>query len=503
MSKSFNVKILSNKSVKKIHDESLRILREVGVRFPHKELLEIFKEQGTKVDFENEVVKFPSHIIENAINIQRENTEAYYKKYEKFDEDRYTHKFFMSGGNIKYVIEPGTYKRREATLSDMLKAIVVGNALENVERVSSFLIPKGYDPALVDIIQFYLLALYSKKRYFFVYINSLDSAKCLIEMAKVIAEDEIQLKSGSLVEYELEPTNNLEFSKEHLDIAAEFAKQDIKLVTTHWCWMGHQSPMTFASLLTLTNTNILAGLAAIIALNPKNLFFRYIFPVHCVNKNEPSLPLMSSPNQVLFSWAARQLADLYGFKYCLTNSGFSDSIEDNFQTGFEIGVTAALAMVAGIDSTGVKGIHAVDQGVSLEHLIMDNEMFNHLNFIFGKKFVVNEETLDFESIQKSGIGGNFLYSLKNDQRLKEYYWDSDIFVASSYENWKKGKCYNNIKNKLRGILDESYPPKQILNEDKVKRLDDVIGAHVKDRSFIDRLKKDISKATKGSKGVRT
>jgi trimethylamine:corrinoid methyltransferase-like protein len=142
MSRRLNLKILSDSDIEKIHKESLRILREIGVRFPHRGLLEVFKKKGAIVDFETEIVKFPDEVIEDAIKKQRENTDAYFKKHEKFDENDYTQKFFMSGGNIKHLIEPGTFKRKDGNLRDMLRAIVIGNELENVSRVSAFLTPK-------------------------------------------------------------------------------------------------------------------------------------------------------------------------------------------------------------------------------------------------------------------------------------------------------------------------------------------------------------------------
>jgi trimethylamine--corrinoid protein Co-methyltransferase len=496
MSRRLNLKILSDSDIEKIHKESLRILREIGVRFPHRGLLEVFKKKGAIVDFETEIVKFPDEVIEDAIKKQRENTDAYFKKHEKFDENDYTQKFFMSGGNIKHLIEPGTFKRKDGNLRDMLRAIVIGNELENVSRVSAFLTPKNYDPKLADIIQFYLLSLYSKKRYFFTYIYSLNSAKCLIDMARVVAEDDFQFKNGSLIEYEIEPCANLEFSKEHLEIAAEFSKNNMTLATTHWAWMGRHTPLTYASLLALTNANILAGTAVLMALNPDNPYYRYIFPTHCVNRKDTDLPLMGNPNQIIFAWAARQLADFYGFQYCITNSGFSDAIEDNFQSGFEVGVTAALSIAAGVTCLGVKGIVGIDQGVSFERLVTDNEMIDYLNFIFCKKIEVNEETFDFDSIKKAGIGENFLHSLENEQRVRDMYWDSDFFYSGSYENWRKNISSEKLKSKIDKILKDNYPPKLLISEDKVKQLDTVMRSHVKDKSFADKLKKDLRKIVK-------
>lgn len=69
--------------------------------------------------------------------------------------------------------------------------------------------------------------------------------------------------------------------------------------------------------------------------------------------------------------------------------------------------------------------------------IIDNELFDYLNFIFTRKIEVNNETIDFDEIKRVGIVGNFMDFLKNKKRLKELYRDSDIFVAERYKNSTK------------------------------------------------------------------
>ena len=492
MNRRYELKILSDNDVERIHQESLRILIEIGVKFPSKALLTAFKKLGAIVDFDTEVVKFPAKVIDNALKIHRDNTEQYFKDSGGFDESDYTQRFFMSGGNVKHTIDPVTHQRKEGCLEDMLKAIVVGNALKNVDRISAFMIPHEYDAKLADIIQFYLLSLFSRKRHFFTYIYSLPSAKCLIEMARVVAETDRQFIDGSLIEYELEPTGHLQFGRENIEIAAEFARNGMKIATTHWGWMGYHSPVTYASLLALTNAHILAGCVALIAMNPQNMFFRYIFPTHSVNRKDTNLPLMGNPNQIIFAWAARQLADFYGFKFCITNSGFSDAIEDNFQSGFEVGATAALAVAAGVTCLGVKGIVGIDQAVSLERLVTDNEMIDYLNFAFSRKLRVDDFCLDYESVKGTPIGGNFLKDLKNAERTKDTHWESDIFFSGSYGGWQQDFSRNKIKEKIGNILGDGFPPKLVLDQKKADKLDSVMTEHIGEKGFVERLKKDLA-----------
>jgi trimethylamine--corrinoid protein Co-methyltransferase len=497
MNRRYELKVLSDNDIDRIHKESLKILLEIGVKFPSKLLLTAFQELGAIVDFDTETVKFPAKLIDYALKVHRDNTDQYYKERGGFDDSDYTQRFFMSGGNVKHTIDPLTHQRREGCLEDMLKAIAVGNALKNVDRVSAFMIPHEYDPKLADVVQFYLLSLFSRKRHFFTYIYSLPSAKCLIEMARVVAENDRQFSDGSLIEYELEPSGHLQFAKENIEIAAEFARRGMKIATTHWGWMGYHSPVTYASLLALTNAHILAGAVALVALNPKNMFFRYIFPTHSVNRKQTNLPLMGNPNQVIFAWAARQLADFYGFKFCITNSGFSDAIEDNFQSGFEVGVTAALAIAAGVTCLGVKGIVGIDQAVSLERLVADNEMIDYLNFVFSRRLKIDELCFDFEKVKRTAFGGNFLSDLKDAERTRDTHWESDIFFSGSYDGWHRAFSQEKIRAKIDGILRDGFPPKPVLDRKMVEKLERVMTEHIGEKGFVERFKRDLAKIIPG------
>jgi len=495
MSKEFNPKILSDKDLEKIHENSLRILEEVGVKFPKKRILDLFEENGFKVDYENKIVKMPRKLVEKVIDNTVKNTKNYYHKYEKLDENKRNIDSIMTIANLEYFIDFETYEKRKAKIIDILKSIIVGNEL-GFKRVSCFAKPHGYDDDSVTIIQHYLLYLYSKNRLFKNQMHhSLNSAKCIIEMAKVVAENDIQLKNGTLVEFEFEPINNLEFSKQDLEVAIEFSKNKMKVLTTHWCWMGFHAPLTHAATLILANANILAGIVVLMLLNPDTLFFDYIFATHSFNKNNLEMPLFGGPNQAIFAMAGKQLADFYGFKYCLASSGITDSIENNYQSGFEKGVNAALAFVAGVDNVGVRGIIGADQGVNLEQLIIDSEMDKYFNFIFNRKINVNEKTVDFEYIKSLNIGKDFLNSPGHDERLKENYWDSDIFVNELYKDWSPGNSNEKIEGKLKEILKNNFPPGLVIAKEKEKKLDEIIKSYLGD-SIYNKFKKELEKAKK-------
>lgn len=59
-------KVLSKKEIEKIHYFSVKILSEIGVKIPDERFLK-FLSSRCKVDYDNQIVKFPVDLIEEVI----------------------------------------------------------------------------------------------------------------------------------------------------------------------------------------------------------------------------------------------------------------------------------------------------------------------------------------------------------------------------------------------------------------------------------------------------
>lgn len=492
MGKKFDFNLLNEKDLKKIHLESLRILKEIGIKVPHEQVLQILKEHGAIIDFNNSNVRLSEKIVEKILEKAIDKQRKYYESSENKDKKISGWMIFSKNGDF---IDYKDYKKRKATIRDILNAIVVGNSLEFTTRISHFVEPEKYRE-YIDVICYYLLFIYSKKRYLLSYIGSVESAKCIIEMAKIVSQDVKELKSGSMLEYELLPINNLEYSKEALDIAYEFGKNKLKLLVGHWCWMGYHTPLTYASALTLSNANLLAGIVIAMMLNPDQPYIDYIMDIFTVNRNYKNTPIFGSPNQTILAIAAKQIADYYGFKTVFANVGLTDAIENNFQSGFERGVSAALTIASGAEIMGLEGLVGANQGVSFDQLIIDNELLSYLNFIFNKKIIINKETLSFEKIKRKAIGDNFIEELDDKNKLREAYWESDIFNYKNYDDYSINTSNKETSRKFREILDNHFPPDCVIDKKKIKALDSIIGFYIKDKKILKAFMDELSECLK-------
>jgi trimethylamine---corrinoid protein Co-methyltransferase len=260
--------------------------------------------------------------------------------------------------------------RRQGSLSDLLGAIVLGNHLEAVRRVSCLVVPGAYPYHAADALSFYLLYTYATKPVFS-WMYSLESARCIIEMAEAAARDEAHLRSGALLEYNVETVSPFRFAPHSLQIMQECALGGIPMSCGPMLVMGSSAPMSHLATMTLENAEILATLAAIIVINPDNPRFDYIAPAHSMNMSN-GMCSFGSPNQAVFALMARQIADSYGFDRVVVNCGLSDALYPDCQCGIERGVTLAFAAAAGVDEVGLMGIVGADQAASFEQLAIDD-----------------------------------------------------------------------------------------------------------------------------------
>ena len=61
------INVLTNDEMELIHNSALRVLAEVGMRIEHDEALHTLDAAGCHIDFRKQEVRFPPHVVENAI----------------------------------------------------------------------------------------------------------------------------------------------------------------------------------------------------------------------------------------------------------------------------------------------------------------------------------------------------------------------------------------------------------------------------------------------------
>ncbi|MGI6685835.1 MAG: trimethylamine methyltransferase family protein [Bacillota bacterium] len=449
-----NFQVLTEDEIEAIHRQSLKILAEIGCKVPHPEFLKLFQEAGANV--KDEHVYIPGKLCAEALEYARNRVTTFNPRKEKG-------KLRACMSSEAFFIDYKTKEKRAGTTKDILKGLVIGNSLPNVDIVMPIVHPEDVANEIADIVSHQLCFLYSEKP-FHAWTLSPETADYILRMA-VVAEKPVT--------YIGEIISPLQISWETLEIALKYAALDFPVGFGSIVNAGSSGPVTLAGTLALQNAEYLLGLILVYLLKVSRPV-TFAAGAHTMDLRTMACSF-GSPNQALLAMAQTQLSKYYGLP-ATWNVGLSDANYPDFQSGFEKGMSAALAMAAGIDDIGLQGIVGADQGGSLEQLVIDNEWIDALNHVFrGMK--IDEETLAFDVTHNVGIGGMFISESHTVEHMREVYWNSGLFNRDSWDSWIKksgGDLLDAAAAKVEKILLEKYPPKMLVSQEVAGRLESIV-----------------------------
>jgi len=466
------VEILSQEDIERLHQATLEVLATVGCRLPHKRVLDMMREAGADVDYSTGVVRFPPDLVERAIRETVGKAKTEREDGKTFRPIPLRHDRFRIGpGNQANIIDYQAEFRRQGTTEDVIKGIVLCNELPYVASCMPLVTPADVPNYMGDLYGYYLCTLYSKKPYH-VYILTPEAARQIIRIWEIVREEPARAGHRPYVGYLLEPNGSLSYEEFSLEMALIFAEAGHRIYLGPMAMAGLDAPVTLAGTMVIQNADNLAGVVLCYLLGVPT---SWSGAAHTMDMRY-SLCSFGSPNQTLLGFAAIQLGNYYGFEVGV-NSALTDACVPDFQGGFEKGMSAIAALLAGAESVGAQGIVGADQGTSFEQLVIDNEWASAIDHIFRLGFEVNDETLAVDVIKKVGIGGNYLAEEHTVRHMRETYWAATIFNQKSWDAWKAegGKdAYAKAHEKVEEILAQHYPPEILVSPQTKKELDALI-----------------------------
>ena len=467
------INVLDQQDLDRLHQATLEVLAKVGCRMPNRRVLEAMRTAGASVDQSTATVYMPPALVEKAI---QDTATRGIRQVERQPGQMVAvnQVFRVSPGSQANIVDYQARSRRHGTTEDVIKGIVLCNELPHIGSCMP-LVSAGDIPAYMsDLYNFYLCSLYSRKR-FGVFILSLESARQAMHLWEMVHTEKAQADitpASPYISYLLEPNGSLSFDEFSLEMALAFADAGHRIHQGPMAMAGLDAPVTLAGTLVIQNADNLAG---IVLCHLLGLPGDWSGTAHTMDLRS-ALCSFGSPNQVLLGLAAIQLGNYYGFDVNV-NSALTDACTPDFQGGFEKGMSAIVALLAGAKGVGAQGIVGADQGISFEQLVIDDEWAGAIDHIFQLGFEVNDETLAVDVIKKVGINGSYLMEEHTIRHMRETYWRASIFNHQSWDGWMEdgGKDVNlRAHEKVEAILAQHYPPQPLVSTQTLAAMDALI-----------------------------
>lgn len=422
--------LLSNEALDTLHDTSLRILEKIGVRVNHETILARLADSGARVEADSRIVKFPAQMVQNALEVCGKTHVLYGRDRTKrvvFGKREMA--FLSSGGQFAWV-DPVKKVRRDPVLEDTITAIRVADALENIDIVGGFALPAEVNAKVRDVILWAELVRGTTKP-ILTWIHSKETALYVLEILEAVAGRAEELRKYPPTFAFVEPISPLQFTKEGMDLLLIFAERGLPVGIGPMVMSMATGPATLAGTVAQENAEILAGITIAQVLAPGLPVCYWGIP-HIMDARTGNISF-GSPEQALMGIAHVQLAARYGIPGGI-NVGLTDAKVPDAQSGLEKGMTVLLGALAGADIFGHMGIAGADQGASLPQLVIDNEMAGFIRRL-RRGFVVNEETVAMDVLERVGIGGQFLTEEHTFRNYRGEQWVSDLFDRKDWQSW--------------------------------------------------------------------
>lgn len=434
MRAGLRLELLSPEEIERIHETSLRILEGVGLKVPSKEVLDLLNGyEGISVDEYRQVVTFSEEMVMESLTGVPRSFSIYGR--DKTRKVTYGDDGFVcqsTHGQVHWV-EPRTKRRREGRLEDFEKCAIVGDALPNMDIMGAMIQPAEIPVEMRDI-RICAELLKRIKKPVRTWIHNRTSARYILELLRVVAGGEAELRAHPMGAFGLQPISPLQLPRDGLEAAMEFARAGLPVTFGPMTQAMATGPVTLAGTVAQANAEILGALVIFQIIAPGTPTI-YVGAPHIMDPRTMSL-VFGSPEQGMMAVAVTQLGKRYGLPVGV-NVGLTDAKVPDAQAGLEKGITLLLGALAGADTFGHMGIAGCDQGASLPQLIIDDEIIGFVKRVL-EGISVDEETCAYEVVERVGIGGNFLIDEHTLRHWREELWIAGLSDRDLWEPWLTG-----------------------------------------------------------------
>jgi trimethylamine--corrinoid protein Co-methyltransferase len=463
-------KVLSDKEVIQIHEASIAILENTGVMIHSKKALDLLNSKGANVDYDKKLVKISGKMVESCLKTIPKTIDLY---------DRNGNKYLTlgdgvpkcaSGHNAIFIIDAETNERRNSTVRDVENFAIISDKLEDIDIVGVPVMPQDVTPQAT--LLYAVKALYentSKPLFFSTESSAINSS--IIEMMKVIAGKNKIFECPSAIS-QLSSTSPLLWEPGAVDALIDVATEGVPLNILPEPMTGVSAPYTVAGLLTMHNTEVLSGIVISQLVRPGTpVIYGSSWTTFDMKY---TAAIIGSPETSMLRVAGCQMARYYNMP-SHTTAPNSDSNAHDEQNSWEKTISNMCAICGGNDLVMNSGMFATGLTISLEQLVLDDEI-NGIIRRLHRGMEVNEDTIGIQVINDVGPKGSFLtedHTLK--YLLSGEFREVKVSNTNNYDNWLDAgamKVEQNASKLVKEYLKEGN--RKVLDRDVIEKFDKII-----------------------------
>ncbi|HOL67273.1 MAG TPA: trimethylamine methyltransferase family protein [bacterium] len=457
----WSAQVLTPEEEEKILASTVRLLSEVGVVVENEILVELLVAHGAKLTRAGGPVTFPESFVEELLAI----SESEYDRAEGLESSclfpwgerrQACHGLEVTAGTYPQYYLDLNGKIRPHTLETVAEMTLLADSLENIDRLGTMGVPSDVPGCLGPLYMRLLAWKYaSRKLSGCGEVRNQELIPYICEMGEIIAAEKGEpLRRRTFAEVEM--ISPLKFTRVEAEIFVQFWKRGLLAGVGFMHSAGGSAPASLAAVVSLDLAESLFV----------NALYRYCYGWKklWLQTNSSVLDMKTGmfpfgrPERGLIILAMGQLA-----RRLQAGLWASAVYPDAKQPGIEAGLQASfstipaiLAGAAGIECFGLLSGAEMNSPVQL---VIDNEYAGALKR-FARGFLVDKETLAFETIREAGPGGFFAGTEHTLRFYRKEHWQPALFTRETLNAWLASGQPTELEKaraQAEGILKQELP----------------------------------------------
>lgn len=431
--------------VELIHQNTLRILEEVGIAFLSDEVLDLLRANGIRV--EGDRAYFTEKQVMDALDAATKEFTVYARN-GKYNVSMNTEDIYMTPGYGSPSVCEADGTVRPATFDDFLKlAVIVQESPEFAINGGILAQPNDIDAEISAEAMVYATLCRSDKALFSV-CGGREQAENIMKMMKVIFGEDLT-KTPCTFNL-ISPLSPLAITKPALDTIEVCAKNGQPLVIAPGNMAGATGPLSLAGNTSQANAEILGiNVYAQLVRPGTPIIYGFASTVSDMRNMQAS---NANPGFVKEAKYGALMAKKYGLP-CRSGGGMSDASGLTAQAGVE----SAMSMFESFSERANLMMHATGSlhsfnTVSFEKFILDIETFTRMKYYFGE-MPCDEDALAFDAIKETiEEGATFVTSDHTFERCRIDPWYSQVSIHTNTEGDPNKVLYESIQKRIDKLV---------------------------------------------------
>jgi trimethylamine--corrinoid protein Co-methyltransferase len=363
------LKLLGNELIEKIIAEAREVMCKLGIEIHNPPLVSMLADHGAHVEKETCYVRFTEAIIDKALATVPHS----FKLFDVLGNE--THEFqgnnvYFTPGSTSLNILDSRGEMRKATTADYIRYAKLVSVLPNLASQSTALISADVHDAISDSYRLYLSLLYCEKPVV-TGAFTIESFEVMKDMQVAVRGGEAALRAKPLTVFSVCPTAPLKWSDVTSQNLVDCARWSIPVEFISMPLSGFMAPVTLVGSLIQQTAETLSGVVISQLVNPGHAILYGGSPA--VFDIRYATTPMGAVETMMLDCGNSEIGKHLGMP---TQSyiAFSDAKQLDAQAGLESGIGAVLAALSGINSVSGPGMLDFESCLSLEKLVVDNEI---------------------------------------------------------------------------------------------------------------------------------